>query len=249
MNTTAHTLAIYGREARAEVLTVLRTPQFLAPSVALPVMFYAMFAVGFAHGRVEPAQWLLATYAVFAAVAPAMFGFGAGVAAEREAKLLDLKRASPMPSGVYVAARLAAAMTTTAIAIALIFMVALFASVAMPLWRWAAIFALGVGSAVPFGLIGLNLGLRLGAQGASAAANLLFVAFCMLGGLWVPLSEMPPWMSTLAWAFPSYHLGALSLDIAGLTPATHLFAHVAIVCVIAILAAGGAWSGWRREDA
>ena len=244
-----HQIVVYGREARAQILTTLRTPQFVVPSVLLPVMFYAMFGVAFAHGHREVTRWLLATYAVFAAVGPAMFGFGAGVAAEREAKLIELKRVSPMPQGAYVAARLAAAMTLTAIALTLIFTVAAFAGVQMPPHQWASIYALGVASSVPFSLIGLNLGLRMGSQGATAGANFLFLVFCMLGGLWVPLTQMPGWMTTLAWALPSFHLGQLSLQVAGLQPATHVAAHVGIVAAIAAVAAAGAWVAWRREEA
>ena len=245
----SHQLAVYGREARAQILTTLRTPQFLIPSVLLPVIFYAMFGVGFAHGHHEVTQWLLATYAIFAAIGPAMFGFGAGVATEREAKLVELKRVSPMPQGAYVAARLAAAMTTTALALTLIFAVAVFAGVTMPAWRWTAVFALGVVSSVPFALIGLNLGLRLGSQGATACANFLFLAFAMLGGLWIPLTQMPAWMGKLAWVLPSYHLGQLSLGVAGLQHATDTFAHVSVVGAIALAAAAGAWVAWRREEA
>lgn len=246
---THHRIAVYGREARAQILAALRTPQFLVPSVALPVMFYSLFGVAFAHGQRDVSQWLLATYSIFAAVGPAMFGFGAGVAAEREAKLLELKRVSPMPPGAYLAARLAAAMTTTALALALIFPVAALAGVIMPPGRWAAVFALGVVAAVPFALIGLNLGLRLGSQGATAGANLLFLAFCMLGGLWVPLAQMPGWMGRLAWALPSFHLGQLSLGLAGVQPATHVAAHVGVVAAIAAAAGAGAWAAWRREEA
>ena len=245
----SHTLAVYGREARAQVLTTLRTPQFLVPSVILPVMFYAMFGVVLAHGRREVSQALLATYAIFAAVGPAMFGFGAGVAAEREAKLIELKRVSPMPQGAYVAGRLAAAMTITGIALVLIFAAAVGAGVTMPLVRWIAIYALGVVSSVPFALIGLNLGLRMGSQGATAGANFLFLVFSMLGGLWVPLTVMPAWMSRLAWGLPSFHLAQLSLDMAGLQPATDVAAHLGIVAAIAVAAGAGAWVAWRREEA
>ena len=245
----SHKIAVYGREARAQILTTLRTPQFLVPSVVLPVMFYAMFGVVLAHGHREVSQALLATYAIFAAVGPALFGFGAGVAAEREAKLIELKRVSPMPQGAYVAARLAAAMTTTGIALAMIFAAAAWAGVTMPPPRWIAIYALGVVSSAPFALIGLNLGLRMGSQGATAAANVLFLAFCLLGGLWVPLTVMPAWMSRLAWVLPSFHLGALSLQAAGLQPATDVAAHVGVVVALALAAGAGAWVAWRREEA
>jgi ABC-2 type transport system permease protein len=249
MTAFSRTLSIYAREARAQLLATARQPQFLLPTLVLPVMFYALFGVAFARGRPEPAHWLLATYAVFAALGPGMFGFGAGVAAEREAGQLELKRASPMPSGAYVAGKLAASMALAALALLPICAVALGVRVSMPAWRWAAVVALGAVSAVPFGLIGLNLGLRLGAQGAVAAANLLFMVFGMLGGLWIPLSQLPHWMTRLAWILPSFHLGQLSLGLAGVLPPKDVIAHLAVLFGICVLAIVGAWAAWRREEA
>ena len=104
-------------------------------------------------------------------------------------------------------------------------------------------------SSVPFALVGLNLGLRMGSQGATAGANFLFLAFSMLGGLWIPLTQMPGWMTRLAWFLPSFHLAQLSLGIAGLQPATDTLAHVGVVAAIALAAAAGAWVAWRREEA
>ena len=249
MTALTRSLSIYAREAGAQLLATARQPQFLAPTLVLPVMFYALFGVAFARGHKEVAQWLLATYAIFAAVGPALFGLGAGVAAEREAGQLELKRASPMPSGAYVGGKLAAGMILGALALLPIYAVALSAGVSMPVWRWAAILGLSAASAVPFALIGLNLGLRLASQGAVAAANLLFMAFCMLGGLWIPLTQMPHWMTLLAWTLPSFHLGQLSLGLAGMIPPTDTLAHVAIVLGISLAAAAGAWAAWRREEA
>jgi hypothetical protein len=53
-------------------------------------------------GREEIAHFMLANYVIFAAIAPAMFGFGAAVAAEREAKLIELKQIAPLPAGGYL---------------------------------------------------------------------------------------------------------------------------------------------------
>jgi ABC-2 type transport system permease protein len=240
---------IYRREAWAQILATLRTPQFLIPSVALPVTFYAIFGIAFANGNPAASQWLLATYAIFAAIGPAMFGFGAGIATEREAGLIELKRASPMPSGAYVAGKLAAACTTAFLALCAIACVALLAGVTMAPWRWAAVLALGVASAVPFALIGLNVGLRLGAQAATAVANFLFLGFSILGGLWFPLTRMPAWLTKVAWTMPSFHLGQLSLVLAGMAPPRDTLAHVAILVAICAAASVGAWTAWRRDVA
>jgi ABC-2 type transport system permease protein len=247
---TAHTVTIYLREARLQILATLRTPQFLIPSVALPIAFYALFGVGMAHGHKEVSAWLMATYAIFAAIGPSMFGFGVYIATERETGLLSLKRVSPMPAGAYVFGKLAGALAASSLALAGIAGLAHFvAGVDLPAWRWAAVLGLGAISTAPLALIGLNLGLRLGTQGATAAANVVFMSFSVLGGLWIPLSQMPGWMTQIAWALPSFHLGQLSLMLAGSLPPQDVAAHVGVVLAIGLVAAIGARVGWRREAA
>ncbi len=247
MNAALHTLAVYGRETRAQIVSTWRTPQFLVPSVLLPILFYGVLGLGLSHGSEAAARFMLANYVIFAAIAPAMFGFGAAVAAERESKLIDLKQVSPLPVGGYLAGRLAAALALVAVAIAGLGILGLAGGVSMPPGRWAAVLGLGLISVVPFALIGLNLGLRLGSQGATATANLLFLSFSLFGGLWIPLSQMPDWIGHIAQAMPSYHLGQLSLMLAGMVPAQHVAQHVSVLAAITLAAGIGALTAWRRQ--
>ena len=244
-----HTLAVYGREARAQILSTARTPQFVIPSVALPLLFYGVLGLGLSKGHEEVAHMILANYVIFAAIAPAMFGFGAAVAAEREAKLIELKQIAPLPAGGYLAARLIAALAMIAFCVAMLGVLGHFGGVVMAPWRWAATLGLGLASAVPFALIGLNIGLRLGSQGAVALANLVFLSFCLFGGLWFPLSIMPAWMSKAAEFTPSYHLGQLSQMLSGMQPMTNVAHHLSVLGVISAAALAGAWVAWRRQAA
>ena len=244
-----HTLAVYIREARAQVLATWRTPQFMIPSVILPLLFYGVMGLGLSRGREPIAHMMLANYVIFAAIAPAMFGFGAAVAAEREAKLVELKQIAPLPAGGYLAGRLAAALALVAVAIGLLGGLADFGGVKMDAWRWAATLGLGLGSAVPFALIGLNLGLRMGSQGATALTNLLFLCFSLFGGLWIPLQAMPAWFGKVAQFTPSYHFGQLSQMLSGMQPVTDVERHVSILVAMSLAALIGAWAAWRRQAA
>jgi ABC-2 type transport system permease protein len=244
-----HTLAIYFREARAQVVSTWRTPQFLIPSVALPLLFYGVMGLGLSRGREEIAHFMLANYVIFASIAPAMFGFGAAVAAEREARLIELKQIAPLPAGGYLVGRLAAALALVGMAIGLLGVLAFFGGVKMVPWRWAATLGLGLASAAPFALIGLNIGLRFGSQGATAVANLLFLGFSLFGGLWMPLSIMPGWFIKIAQVMPSYHLGQLSQMLSGMQPMADVPHHVSILAAISVAAMIGAWSAWRRQSA
>jgi len=244
-----HTLSVYAREARAQIVSTWRTPQFLIPSVALPLLFYGVMGLGLSKGREEVAHFMLANYVIFASIAPAMFGFGAAVAAEREAKLIELKQIAPLPAGGYLIGRLAGALALVAASVTLLGVLAWFGGVKMVPWRWAATLGLGLASAIPFALIGLNVGLRLGSQGATAVANLLFLTFCLFGGLWIPLNMMPDWFAKVAQVMPSYHLGQLSQMLSGTAPMAEVGRHVQVLALISLAAMIGAWSAWRRQAA
>lgn len=243
------TIAVYVREARAQILATWRTPQFLIPSVALPLLFYGVMGLGLSKGREEVAHFMLANYVIFASIAPAMFGFGAAVAAEREAKLIELKQIAPLPAGGYLIGRLAGALALVAASVCLLGLLAFFGGVKMVSWRWAATLGLGLASAIPFALIGLNIGLRLGSQGATAIANLLFLTFCLFGGLWIPLNMMPDWFAKIAQVMPSYHLGQLSQMLSGMAPMANVKSHLTVLAAISLGALIGAWAAWRRQAA
>ena len=98
MNTLAHAAPslwrIQALEAWFEVLRVLRTPAFAIPSLAFPVVFYVLFAILLPGqwGGYQKSAYLLATYGAFGVIGPALFGFGVGLAIERENGWLELKR-------------------------------------------------------------------------------------------------------------------------------------------------------------
>lgn len=241
-----HKLAVYRREAWFQIRATFRMRQFVILNLALPVFFYLVF-VGFARLDPHAAQWLLATNLVVAAIGPSLFGFGASVAADREAGLIEPKRIFPMPFGAYVCARLGAAASVVALASIMMIGIALAIGVSMPLWRWAAAFALSICGVLPFGLIGLNLGLRLGSQPANALGNLLFIAFATLG-LWFPQNIMPAALASAVWVLPSFHLGQLEIIGVGMSPPGKILMHMGVLAAMTLAAGIGAAAAWKRQD-
>ena len=209
-------LGVYLREIRAEILRSLRTPAFLVPTLAMPLGFYTLFALVLAPGGSDTAVYILATYGVLAALGPSLFGFGSGIASDRDAGILGLKRISPLPAGAFLIARLASAtLFTLVVVLALDALAAAGAGVRLPAEAWLALLAVHLLSVIPFCLMGLCIGLRTGASAAMAISNLLFIALPVLGGLWMPLSMFPPMLQKLAFALPTYHLSALALQAVG----------------------------------
>ncbi|GAA3718117.1 ABC transporter permease [Sphingomonas cynarae] len=241
---------IWRREAVAEVRRSLRLPQFLAPTVLTPAAFYGLFTLAVTKSPSPAfAAATLAGYGVFAATGPALFGFGAGVAMEREQGLIELKRVSPMPAGAYLAAKLAASLVATALALVLIYALAVIAGVRLPAATWVVLAVLHLTSCAPFALIGFGFGMRMSGKGAVAVANALFLGYSVLGGLWIPSAVLPGWMRALGETVPSYHLGQIARALVGADTIGSPVGHALAILVMTALAGWWARSGWQRSPA
>ncbi|UZK69044.1 ABC transporter permease [Sphingomonas sp. S1-29] len=245
----ADPLGVFGRESVAELRKSLRLPQFTLPTIITPAAFYGLFAVALNKAGPDAAAYSLATFGVFAATGPALFGFGAGVAIERENGLIELKRVSPLPAGAYVFAKLVAAGAMAAMALGLIYGLALLGGVSLRPQQWSLLVAVHLLSVVPFALLGFAAGMRLGSKGAIAASNALYLGFSILGGLWMPVTILPGWMQQIAWATPSFHLGQLALATIGVPPQGAIWLHLLTLVAISAAAAWFAVGGWRRSPA
>lgn len=240
--------AAWMNEAGAEVLKALRAPEFVLPTLLMPVAFFSLFAVVL-PGSNQNAAYLLATFGVFAVMGPAIFGFGVAVANERERGWLDIKRASPASGSLYIVSKLFATVFFASLALAMIYVVAVFvAGVALPAQTWLGLYGVHLCGAVPFALIGLALGFAMNANGAIAVSNVVFLALSALGGLWIPVMVFPKVMQTFASWLPSFHLAevALALSVGGDRP---LGRHVLIVVVMTVVLASVALFAWRRQRA
>lgn len=236
---------IYLAETRCELLRVLRTPAFVVPSLVFPLVSYVLFGLVLGHGRASAS--LLASYTVFGAMGPGLFGFGVGLALDRERGLLTLKRALPAPPAAWLAARVVMAMLFgAAIAVLLLALACGIGGLVLSPLQVAALLGISVFTAVPLCAIGLLVGSRVPAAGAPAVVNLIYLPMSLLSGLWVPLAVLPPAFSTLAPVWPAWHLGQLAQAAVGLPAQGAAWMHIAVVLGIAALCLGLAQRRLRR---
>jgi len=237
---------IYLAEARCELLRVLRTPAFVVPSLAFPLVFYLMFGIVLGHGQAS--AYLLGSYTIFGAMAPGLFGFGVGLALDRERGLLTLKRALPAPPAAWLMARVAMAVVFAGV-VALLLLAAACGVGKVVLSPLQALSLVGIGmfAAVPFCAIGLLIGSAVPAAGAPAVVNLVYLPMSLLSGLWLPLAALPPMFSTMAPLWPAWHLGQLAQAALGLPAQGAMAVHVAVVLAIAALCLGLAQRRLRRD--
>ena len=239
---------IYWLESKAEILKSARMPQFIIPTIAMPPAFYALFALALGQSSAAAATQTLATFGVFAVMGPALFGFGVNIAAERETGQLELKRLSPMPAGAQISAKIAATTVYCAMALMILYLLGVIAGGALTPGQWAAMFLVHLLSINPFSLIGIGIGYRFGQGAAVALANIVFLSLAVMGGLWFPITAMPPLMQSAAWVLPSYHLGEIALMAAGQRNDGFLLLHVGPLLLITLATAIFAWTGERQQS-
>ncbi len=224
-------LGAYLSDAKFESLRLLRTPAFSIPILAMPILFYTFFGV-ILNGKAGPvaANQMFVGWTVYGVMGPGLFGFGILVAVERNMGLLTFKRALPMPTGSYLAAKLMMSYAFALVVMAMLVTAALTMGHVtldpMKLLTVAAVMSLGV---IPACAIGLFIGSWAPASSAGAFANIVYLGMAFLSGLFFPLSGV---LKTIRPIWPTYHLAQLARASAGLPVDGSLMGHFAFLFVM-----------------
>jgi ABC-2 type transport system permease protein len=227
----------YFGEIRFEFVKSLRTPAFAVPTLVFPLMFYLLFGVflGAMRGNSAMSLYTFATYGVFGAMGPGLFGFGVSLAIEREQGLLTLKQALPQPPGAYLLARAAMAMLFVAvISLSLTALAVTLGEVPLTAGQAAQLFLIDVFGALPFCAIGMFLGALVSGQASPAIVNLIFLPMAFLSGLWLPLQLMPQFLQNIAPAWPAYHLAQMALQTVGAPSQGTFWGHVVVLVAVTL---------------
>jgi ABC-2 type transport system permease protein len=214
-------LRSYFAAARYEFVQTLRTPAFSFPFLLLPAVLYFLFGVLIAGQSPDSASatnpqvatYLISGFCAFAVMGPGIFGFGVGLAMEREHGLLKLKRAQPVPAGAHLFAKMAMSMMTAALAAGSVALVALVAGkVIISSWQLLTLVGVMIVGSLPFCAMGLLIGAYVSGNASPAVANLVYLPGMWLSGSMFPLPEsMRPW--AIIW--PMFHLNQTALGAAG----------------------------------
>lgn len=242
-------MLLYLLETRAQFLSVWRRPAFSIPTLAFPVMFYVFFGIVMAPGGVSAAAptYLLATYGVFAVLAPSLFGFGVGVATERDSGALALKQTTPMPAGAHFFARVATALLFGVLLVAVLFLLGAYAGgVALERGQWFLLAGAILAGVLPFSALGLMIGSWARGQAAVAIVNVVFLPMALLSGLWFPIAMFPGLLQSAANLFPAYHLSQLALKVVALDAGQPPVFHLAVVTGETAVFLAVAALGFRR---
>ncbi|WP_213805628.1 ABC transporter permease [Granulicella sp. dw_53] len=248
----AHTARIFAKETKYEFLKLLRARSFSLAITGFPVMFYLLFGIANRHannGNIQIAKYMLGSYACFGLVGAALFGIGAGMAAERAAGWLEVKQASPMPPMAYLFGKCATAVAFGLIIVCILTVIGLtMGGVQLTALEFARMLGMTVAGAISFASMGLLLALVIPANAAPGIVNLLYLPMSYASGLWIPIESLPHFVQRTAQVLPTYHLAQLMLSIFGYQNADSLLGHWIGLAGFTMLMLGLSWLLFQRSQ-
>jgi len=229
-------LRIYYLEAKYEFIRSLRNPGFGFPFLVMPVVLFLVFSALGSPQKADPdlRLGLFSGMAILGIMGPAMFGFGAILAGERQFKLLEFKRAIAMPAAAHLIGKFVCAMAYAAMVILVMIAVGL----AMGRISLNATQAVMVGlvlwlGVLPFCAIGFFIGARASAHVANGITTIVYMPQLYFSGLFFPLPAAIGWIALF---MPPFYLNQLVLGVGG---AKHIYIvgawfHVLFLAVLTV---------------
>ena len=248
----ARTARIFGKETKYEFLKLLRNRSFSLAVIGFPIMFYLLFGVsnrGTNSNGIHMARYLLGGYACFGLIGAALFGIGVGLAGERAAGWLEVKRASPMPPPAYLFAKCMGAIVFGLIIVtALTVLAVTMGGVSVTGIELAKMFGLSVVGSISFASMGFLLALLVPANAAPGIVNLIYLPMSFMSGLWMPIQYLPHWLQRIAPALPTYHLAQLMLGIFGYANQSSVISHWIGLAGFTMVMLGTSWLIFSRAQ-
>jgi ABC-2 type transport system permease protein len=196
---------------------VARNGEQLLLTLGIPVLLLVFFSTVdvLPTGTEDPVDFLAPGVLALAVMSTAMVSLGIGTGFERGYRVLKRLGATPLGRPRLVAAKVAAVAAVELVQFAVIVPVAyaLGWRPDAPNWLLAAV-AMLAGTAAFAGL-GLTMAGRLRPEVNLAAQNAVYLVLLLLGGMVIPLDELPGPLRVLAAALPSAALADVLRDQLG----------------------------------
>lgn len=210
-------------QTRHEVMLVVRNGEQLLLTLGIPVLLLVFFSLVdvLPTGTDEPVDFLAPGVLALAVMSTAMVSLGIGTGFERSYHVLKRLAVTPLGRPRLVASK--------ALAVALVEVVQFVVIIAVALalgWSptgrsgsdWVgAVAAVLLGTAA-FAGIGLALAGRLRGEINLAAQNALYLVLLLLGGMVIPVAELPAVLRSVALALPSGALADVLHGMLGESP-------------------------------
>ena len=212
-------------QAAMELRLIARRGENLLVTLVIPVVLLLFFGslrvlpTGTAAGSpARPIEALLPGILALAVISTSLVNLGIATAYERSYGVLKRLGGSPLPRAGLIAAKMLAVLVVELVQLALLAGIATAAFGWTPGPGWSAMLValtvlLGT---LAFAGLGLLMAGGLRAEATLAAANGLYIAFLLLGGIVLPVDQLPGVLTDLARLLPAAALSdALRIGLGG----------------------------------
>jgi len=196
--------------------TFWRNPASAFFTFAFPLMFLVIFTALLGHNRVRlpgrvinSSTYYVSAMAAFAVITACYTNVAMNVTFQRDLGILKRTRGTPLPSAVYLLARVVHALLVAVILVAItVAFGRIFYSANVPsgvtLLRFVVMLLVGAGS---FSALALAIsGVIPNADAAPAVVNASILPLLFLSGVFIPLGvNSPAWIRGIAHVFPVWH--------------------------------------------
>lgn len=229
-------------QLRAELQLVMRNGEQILLTLGIPIvllLFFGTVDVLPINDVKDTADFLLPGVLALAIMSTSMVSLGIATGFERSYQVLKRLGATPLGRGRLVVAKILTVFAVEIIQLAVLIPIGLAIG-----WRpegalWAASLLVILGGTAAFAGIGLTMAGRLRGEINLAAQNGLYLLLLLLGGMIIPLDELPGPLAAVGRVLPSGALADLmheTLNNAGDKPLQSAIV-LAVWAVIAPLAA------------
>ncbi len=251
---TVSPLSTLTAQIKAELLTLLRNPSSLVPTLLFPIMFWVFFGLPNARQTSQSGfnigAYILASFAMYSIIQTVLFNLGIFIAIERSTGWYKFQRTTPVRIWVLFAAKLVTVLILGLIALALLLTVgAITGGVSLSLGAWVSLVGRVLLGVLPFAALAVFIGyMARGAQTASPIINLVFFPMAFGSGLFIPLDNLPKIVRDIAPFLPAYHGGQLARVAVGVPSAQPELTHVLALLGFTVLFLALAVWAYRRDE-
>lgn len=233
-------LQIWRAQTRIELLLTLRRGESVLLTFLLPVLVLGFFSLVdvLPTGTDDPVDFLFPGVLALAVMSTALVSVAIATGFERQSGVLKRLGSTPLTRGQLLGAKTAAVVVIEVLQVAVLVVEGLALGYRFAGPDLLAALAAAVLATVAFAGVGLVLAGTLPALTTLAAANGLYLVLLLLGGMVVPLAELPAALRAVSQALPA---GALAEVFHGALGPDHVpgraWVVLAVWAVVAPLAA------------
>lgn len=187
----------------------LRRRETVFFSLMLPIMFLLFFGALYGNqsqsSGIKYINYIVPGYSIFAIMAIALGTMTVNLATERQFGVLKRLGGTPLPRVYLLTAKvIAGSLLAAAVIVVLVVFGVIFYGANVRGNPIAALVVLAV-TTLSFASLGIALGGAVKPNSAVAVGNLVYLAFSFLGGVFIPLSQFPSGLLSVARFLPSEH--------------------------------------------